>query len=421
MNGTALALPALMAIWSTASVAQVQVDGNAEIALRDDGLSRAALLVVPRWSDNIDDQVETTLSFRIESAVSDTGLGSTSSFSSISKPLLGGDDVRVSIEETYLTLVADSIDIILGKQEIAWGSIDGVRVTDTVNPKRLTEFLAREPRPDRIPIWATRVKARFGRFDLDLVAAPDPTVNQLPQHGDAFFPTAPRLLGGLSATGSLPPIVSDDRSRFIADGTLAARLSLRLTGLDLRISAVTSADHDGVPQFDGQVVELLHPRRHSYGFETVMQSGPLVLRFGAAWTPDATFVVADTFATEITQADRIVAGVAADLEGPFDSFMNVQMIVDHVWSELPIVRPDTDLFTSVRIQKDFADDHFGLQLEAIVSLTDGDALLRAKLKHRLSENIAAFAGPDIFIGPADGLFGQYEDQSRLRVGIEFAF
>ena len=421
MRLAALALPAMIVAWPTQSIAQVQVEGSAEIAARDDGISRSGLLVIPEWSDSIGDDVETTLSFRIESALSDTGLGTTSSFSSLSKPLVGGDEFRISINEAYLTFVSEDVDVILGKQEIAWGSIDGVRVTDTVNPKRLTEFLAREPRPDRIPIWAARIKARFGKFDLDVVGAPDPTVNQLPNPGDAFFPTAPRLLGGLPATGPLPPIVSDDRSRLFADGTLAARLSLRLTGLDLRISAVTSADHDGVPRFDGQIVELLHPRRHSYGIEAVRQSGPLVLRFGAAWTPDATFVVAGTFASQTTQADRIVAGAAADLQGPFDSFMNVQLIVDHVASAVSIVRPDTDVFTSVRIQKDFADDQFALQLEAIVSLTDQDALLRAKLKRRVTDNIATFVGSDIFIGPASGLFGQYEDQSRLRAGIEFAF
>ncbi|MEL7188063.1 MAG: hypothetical protein AAGK17_00805 [Pseudomonadota bacterium] len=405
----------------TAAWGQVQASGNVEVAVDEDGWSRSALLVVPKWSASIDDDAEAVLSFRVEGAASETGLGTTSSFSPISEPLIGGDDFRVSIEEAFVELGSDNVDVILGKQNVAWGSLDGIRITDKVNPERRTEFLAREPRPDRIPIWAARVKLRAGDFDLDIVGAPDPTVNQVPQVGSTFFPTAPRLLGGLMPVGQFPAIIRQDRGRLFEDGVVAARASIRASSLDLRVSAISAPDRDGIVSFDGQSINILHPRTHSFGLEAVWQTGNVVLRLDSAWTPDAVHVLDQTFATQSTKADQIVAGIGADIDGPFESFINIQVIADHVASDQTLVRPKTDIFSSLRIQKQIANGDVGLKIEAINSWTGEGHLLRAEMERRLSDNFDLYFGVDAFFGSEDELIGQFERRSRVKAGVRFAF
>jgi hypothetical protein len=135
----------------TAASAQA-IDGALIVAVDEGGLAKGSLLIEPEANIALGSGIEAIMSLRIEAAGSETGTGARSGFSPISAPLVKGDDVRLEIDEFYLSIPAGALDFKLGKQEIAWGSIDGARVVDTISPARLTEGLARDPRPDRIAI-----------------------------------------------------------------------------------------------------------------------------------------------------------------------------------------------------------------------------------------------------------------------------
>lgn len=396
------------------------MDGALIVALDEGGLAKADLLIEPEASLALGSGIEAVMSLRIEAAGSETGTGARSGFSPISAPLLKSDDLRVELGEFYLSIPAGALEFKLGKQAIAWGSIDGARIVDTVSPARLTEGLARDPRPDRIAIWAARMQAITGRIDLDLVFAPDPTANQLAEPGAAFFPQAPRFLAGLQPTGPLPPILRDSRGDLIGDATIAARLSYRLDATDLRISIVRGIDQDGLPVFDGRQIALRHPRRHTIGFEFVRQFGGFVGRLETAWTPDARFVVAGTLGAQVAEADRIVGGGGADFSGPLGTYVNVQLIADHVSSEQALVRPRTDIISTLRIQKDFGDNLHAVRAEWLNSVTDTDGLVRLELSRRIDDRFAIFLGADMFYGTSRGIFGQFSERSRMVGGVRFS-
>jgi hypothetical protein len=414
------ALCALAAgLGATAASAQT-IDGAIVVAVDEGGLAKANMLIEPETTLSLGSGIQAVMSLRIEAAGSETGTGARSGFSPISAPLLKGDDLRVEIDEFYLAIPAGALEFTLGKQAIAWGSIDGARIVDTVSPARLTEGLARDPRPDRIAIWAARMQAMIGKVDLDVVFAPDPTANQLAEPGAAFFPQAPRFLAGLQPIGTLPPIIREDRGDLIGDATIGARLSYRLDATDLRVSLVRGIDQDGVPVFDGRQIELRHPRRHTIGLEFVRQFGAVVGRLETAWTPDARFVVAGSLGAEVAEVDRVVGGIGADFSGPFGTYVNVQVIADHVASDRPLVRPRTDVISTLRVQKDFADNRHALRAEWLNSLTDTDGLVRLELSRRIDDRFAMFLGADIFYGTARGIFGQFSERSRMLGGVRFS-
>lgn len=396
------------------------VDGTLAVAIDEEGLAKANLLIEPKANIVLGDGIEAVISLRIDAAGSDTGTGSRSGFSPISAPLVKSDDVRAGLDEFYILFPAGTFEFKLGKQEIAWGSIDGARVVDTVSPARLTEGLARDPRPDRIAIWAARMQAIIGQVDLDLVFAPDPTVNQLAEPGAAFFPQAPRFLAGLQPVGSLPAIVRQDRGDLFGDATYGARISYRFDASDLRVSFVRGIDQDGVPTSNGRQIELVHPHRHTFGFEFVRQLGSVIGRFEAGWTPDATFVVANSLGAETAQVDRIVGGIGADFSGPLGSYINMQLIADHVASDRELVRPRTDVISTLRFQKNFDDDLHELRAEWLNSLTDADGLVRVELVRRLDDRFSIFLGADLFYGKARGIFGQFSEQTRMLGGVRFS-
>jgi hypothetical protein len=416
-----LALGALGGILvGTPVSAQTAIDGEIAVGIDEEGLSKALMLIEPEAFVAIGPGIDAVVSLRIEAAGSETGTGSRSGFSPISAPFVKEDDLRMEIDELYFSIPAGALEFTLGKQEIAWGSIDGARVVDTVSPVRLTEGLARVPRPDRIPIWAARIEAIIGSFDFDFVFAPDTTVNQLAEPGAAFFPQAPRFLAGLQPVGPLPPIIREDRGKLVDDATFGARISYRFAATDVRFSVLRGIDQDGVPVFDGQQIELRHPRRHTLGLEFVRQLGAVVGRLEAAWTPDAQFIVANTLGTQVAEADRIVGGMGADFSGPFDSFVNAQVIVDHVSSDRELVRPATDVISTFRIQKEFDDDLHSARLEWLHSLTDADGLFRMDVSRRLDQQFSLFLGVDLFYGSSDGIFGQFADRSRILCGLRFS-
>ena len=63
----------------------------------------------------------------------------------------------VDLREGFLDLTFGKIDLRIGKQQVVWGSTDGFRVTDVVNPLDLREFGLAEFLDARIPLWMGKI------------------------------------------------------------------------------------------------------------------------------------------------------------------------------------------------------------------------------------------------------------------------
>jgi len=131
-------------------------------------------------------------------------------------------------------------------------------------------------------------------------------------------------------------------------------------------------------------------------------------------------VVAGTLGTQVAEVDRIVGGVGADFSGPLGTYVNVQLIADHVSSDRELVRPRTDVISTLRIQKDFADNLHSLRAEWLNSFTDADGLVRLDFSRRIDDRFSIFLGGEIFYGSSRGIFGQFSERSRVISGIRFS-
>ena len=79
------------------------------------------------------------------------------------------------VRELYLSYRTHSLDVVLGKQQIAWGKMDG-RFIDIVNPMDIREAVQLEASDfeyRRIPTWMANVTYFFGANSLNLLYIPN--------------------------------------------------------------------------------------------------------------------------------------------------------------------------------------------------------------------------------------------------------
>ncbi|MEA3422091.1 MAG: DUF1302 family protein, partial [Acidobacteriota bacterium] len=62
------------------------------------------------------------------------------------------------LREVYLDIFTEKVDIRLGKQQVVWGTADGVRVLDRVNPADMRNAYLDNPVDYRIPLWMLKVE-----------------------------------------------------------------------------------------------------------------------------------------------------------------------------------------------------------------------------------------------------------------------
>ena len=102
-----------------------------------------------------------------------------------------------------------------------------------------------------------------------------------------------------------------------------------------------------------------------------------------------------------------------DLDGPFGVFINAQFALDYMPEEdATFARPQTDLISTIRLQRSFPQAGWRIQLEYLGSLTDRDGVVRPQISKELNDKLSLAVGGDFAFGSDQGIFGQFERQNR---------
>lgn len=411
---------------TVSGVLRVTAQAEAAIRLDDGAASLARINVRPRYLLRSTAGWRAEVSGRLVAASDETGLGTSETFSGASRPVDVGPHGRIELDRAFITLMTGGHRLTLGKQSLAWGILDGLQVTDRFDPVNRTEAVFGEVRPQRLARWGVRWQGQLAGMEFDGAAAFDPTVNQLPLAGAAFAPRAPRLRAGFPQGAQTPPVTISARDRYVSDATFGLRVSRPLgqseASLVLMSGPETEPVFAAVLTPAGPVVELRYPRRTLVGATFERSDGPRVWRLEAAYTPDQPV---NLFAAPfIAAADRprYLAGLGLDWSAPSEVFVNLQIGVDHVDAGgMALVRPRTDVIATLRLQRAFGNERLWLKSELLGSLGEGDGAFRPWLEWRQSDTVLFSAGADLIWGRSQGLFGQYQDQSRLWVRITTNF
>ncbi|MCK4245138.1 MAG: hypothetical protein KAX20_05880, partial [Candidatus Omnitrophica bacterium] len=91
------------------------------------------------------------------------------------------------LRELYLDILTERLDIRLGKQQVVWGTADGVRVLDRVNPADMRNAYLDDPVDYRIPLWMLKVEyAPTINGVLQFLVIPDFEANYAAPAGSPF-------------------------------------------------------------------------------------------------------------------------------------------------------------------------------------------------------------------------------------------
>jgi len=435
-----LAFGLLTLLLCPASAASLTLEGQRQEfdlwmgARTDDGeRSLSRLTLSSDWDLRWKEDWQIDLGLRLEFADDDTGLGSTRTYASISDPLIDTENARLEIDQASITRQRSDQQIIVGKQVVAWGVLDGLRVTDRFAPVRLRDFVATESRPERLSRWGIRLRQRAVGGWFDLALALDATVNQLPGPGDAFAPVAPRSRGGLPVGAELPPLLVDRRDS-IKDATMGLRFSRRIGRADVSALVINGPDTDplfvpasiaadaGNTMDSLPAIRLDYPRRTLLGATIETAVGSVVWRAELAHIPDQPVNLLTNQLADSDRKARTLAGVGLDWRGSGGLFVNAQVGLDHQHFNGELgVRPDSDWIGTLRLQQSLAQDTVSLRFEWLGSVNRDNGVFRPGVHWSISDNLRLATGLDWFYGDKSDLFGQFKEQNRIWMRVKLAF
>jgi len=345
-------------------------------------------------------------------------------YAAITRPEAFNRGGVAELRDAYVDLRVPIGKFRLGKQQIVWGSLDGLKVLDALNPQSFEEFILDDFEDSRIGLWSAYADLSLLDWRFELAYIPDTTTHFLPANGAFFALSAPRF-----QFGAIEPS-ADVAQRFVGsedeDGTIAGRLSRYVGGVDLQLIAVSGLDPEPLGRFaaDGTVptLELFHERRSLYGLALEGSRGRLVMRGELSYSPDRRFNRRVTGELADTKLEQWRGALGLDIAVPGGIFVNLQYLRDQlVNAPTDIVRPETDEILTVFVRKRFAYDTVSVDARWYNSLREGDDLLRLELNYQFSDRGTIEAAIDQFFGTERGIFGQFRDRDRVSLTLRYSF
>lgn len=251
------------------------------------------------------------------------------------------NDFNRMARELYFSYRTPKLDLVLGKQQIAWGKMDG-QFIDLINSMDLRESVQLEASDyelRRLPMWMANVTYYFEDVSLNVLWIPDFEANRNAVYGT---PWASPLLPPDDATASASEALLNDRTNAAGDRLLqterpdwyrfsdhqfAARIDVANGALTWGLVYYYAFERDPVQNIVGRfsdasgdhlIIRPEHERLHHFGITSDyawVMSGvpwvgalPVVFRAEALYTKDAHFT--DFVGQAIARAGGDAGGVS---------------------------------------------------------------------------------------------------------------
>lgn len=384
-------------------------------------LPRLEWTATPQW------RLVTELRARLDVADElDAGQVPEQNYASGSQPLVLGDIGALEIRDLYVERVWQRGLLRIGKQQIVWGRLDGLKVLDVINPQDFREFVLADFGESRLPLWSAYADLSLGAWRVELAAIPDSTGHAIPAPRSWFNLAAPRFRFGADSAAPSLPTNTDRGQPSVANGALGMRLSRRVGAVEFSTLAYTGLDHEPLGRLSAvgaeQRLERFYARRHVYGLSAETAIGKLAFRAEASLQSGRTFNTRTVAGLATHELDQFTGGIGVDIDGPFGTFVNLQHVQDHVRDAPPgLVRPGVDRITTVFLRRRFAYDTFEVAARWYYSHELRDRMASVRAAYNVSDRTRIGVEFDDFSGDSAGLFGQFAGRDRLTFSLRHTF
>ena len=354
-------------------------------------------------------------------------------YSPYSKPLFIGNSSEFELREFYVEFPSDNFYFTLGKQQVVWGKADGLKVLDIVNPQSYREFILEDFDDSRIPQWIANIETNIGEWDAQFLWIPDQSYHVLASSGGLYTPRSPLLVPTPSAIPGLSVDVQpfDRPRRTLKDSDIGLRLARFWKGWDLSLNYLYQYDNFVLPYQHRSItatglhidIEPQYRRTHVLGGSFSNAFDNWVLRGGVAFFSDSYFL-----AEGFSDSDGITKGAEAsyvlglDWAGLENTLISGQLFQSVALNrQSATVRDKTNSTLSLLVNHTLLNETMELRLIWLADTNIGDGLFRLRASYEWQDNLKTWISSDTYYGSREGIFGQFDDNDRLTVGIEMAF
>jgi hypothetical protein len=334
------------------------------------------------------------------------------------------------LRDAYLDIIYPKIKIRLGHQQIVWGEALGQFFADVVTPKDLREFFLPSFDEVRSPIWALDVQYNFlpnANFEVALV--PDQSVDKLALPGSDFAFFIPPPPPGVEQI-----LLPDNRPQTnFKNWNVGARISYLVKGWDLAWLFYTAPDqfptslktlsvdpNTGAPQI---TLDPVHKRVEYAGTTFNKDVGPTILRGEFVYTFNRLFNAVD-----ITQNQGVIRRDQFRYVVGLDYFIGGKVLMNTEFQQ-EVIAGSTQNVSDPAIQTwiffRFTTKLFRAKLIPemvfVVGLEKGDTEVSPRIAYNITPSITLTWGADIFSGPLDTLYGEFNNSDRIFMNTRWSF
>ena len=221
-------------------------------------------------------------------------------------------------------------------------------------------------------------------------------------------------------------------STIVADSDVGLRLLTFAYGWDLGLYYLYH--YDNQPAYFGEVsitdggatvltVTPRYERSHLLGASFANAFGDLTLRGEVGYNFDKFLLnteTTDDLTVPPARSDELGYVLGFDWVGIQDSFLSAQIFQSWVTRYQPgVARDELETFISFLAQYRLMRDTLLLEAVWVTNTNVADGLTRFRTTYDVRDELGVWVGLDWFYGSREGLFGQFDNNSRVLVGAEW--
>ncbi len=301
------------------------------------------------------------------------------------------------------------VDFQIGRQVLAWGSSETLRVLDVLSPIDNRDPGLTDLRDLRLPVTATRVSAYQGPYKLTGIAIHESRYDDMPPFGSDFFPLEQR------------PPREIRRANGGGDTEFAVALSGRFEGFDATLNWARYFDDEPHRDFRSQLLE--HSELHLIGASADVPWGNWLVRMEAARIEGLEFFGS----RKKLRRNDVMLGL--EYSGFADTQLTLELVHRKLFGyedrilEFPDAARENTFEASLRYTRSYMNDRARLTALFIVlgqQAQDG-TVARVSLDYDLRDALTIGAGILVFEEGELTPFNVFDPNDRIFVNLRYSF
>jgi hypothetical protein len=339
----------------------------------------------------------------------------------------------VELNEAYLTVDTERIDLILGKKMTRWGTGDGINPMDLINPRDYRDPIASARADARLPIILANGIFLLGPVTLEGVLIPKAEVNKFSLPDSPWEPKALRDMRRSAELGEIVLAPGEEPDKWFEGAEFAFRISTVWKGFDLALLCYNGYTDD--PSYhrdyltDGRM--RFTPRYHrcqaygfnfAKGFERATVRGELAVKPGLLFSIDSNDLSYKKDSDGLAIRDLYQGVIGIDRTFFTNLYINLQFFTDLIEDGKQALASKRKTHgITFEISDTFLDDDLTAGFRGTYYTTHEGAACEIFAEYKIGDNWQIAPGYMFFNGPKDSRLGQFTDNDMIYLRLRYSF